>query len=217
MSKLFSYCIINDHGAAPNPFWGICTLAICKPVIRRTAQIGDWVIATGSARYGLENKLVYAMKVSNIMTLKQYDVYCSLKLQNKIPVYKTTDLRLKVGDCIYDYSKEEPLLRTSVHTKENIPRDLGGINVLLSDHFYYFGSSPVPLPAHLLPIIRQGQGHKSTSNNSYFEKFVTWIETSKLKKNKINAMPFGLKLYVDEDLKNECSQTDLEKMMLMKI
>jgi hypothetical protein len=41
MKKLYSYCIPVDDGAAPNPFWDICTLVICKPVIRRTAQIGD--------------------------------------------------------------------------------------------------------------------------------------------------------------------------------
>ncbi len=108
MPKLYSYCIINDHGAAPNPFWGICTLAICKPVIRRSAQIGDWIVATGSSKYGFENQLVYAMKVSEIMSLEEYDAYCKNKLPNKIPVYKTIDLRLKVGDCIYDYSNGQP-------------------------------------------------------------------------------------------------------------
>lgn len=37
---LFSYCIPYDDGAAPNPFWGLCTLAICKPRIRRAAKEG---------------------------------------------------------------------------------------------------------------------------------------------------------------------------------
>ncbi len=87
MPKLYSYCIINDHWAAPNPFWGICTLGICKPVIRRSAQNGDWIVATGSSKYGFENQLVYAMKVSEIMSLEEYDAYCKNKLPNKIPVF----------------------------------------------------------------------------------------------------------------------------------
>ena len=48
MPRLFSYCIPVDDAAAPNPFWGYCTLAICKPGHWRVAQVGDWVIGTGS-------------------------------------------------------------------------------------------------------------------------------------------------------------------------
>lgn len=211
MPKLYSYCIINDHGAAPNPFWGICTLAICKPVIRRSASVGDWIVATGSAKHNLTDQLVYAMRVSRVMTLKEYDSFCRLELPNKIPVYKTTDMRLKVGDCIYDFSAGEPRLRPSVHTEENKEKDLGGINVLLSDHFFYFGSKPIPLPNDLLPIVRQGQGHKSTTNASYLEKFVAWIETFKTARNKVSASPLGLNLYREEDFKNKCSRSDLEQ------
>ena len=43
MTKLYSYCLPYDDGAAPNPFWGTCTLVICKPAIRRTARVGDWI------------------------------------------------------------------------------------------------------------------------------------------------------------------------------
>lgn len=40
---LFSYILKIDDGAAPNPFWGQCTLTICKPKIRKTADNGDWL------------------------------------------------------------------------------------------------------------------------------------------------------------------------------
>lgn len=66
--KLYSYRIPVDDGAAPNPYWDICTLVICKPAIRRTAQVGDWVIGTGSKNSpigNIEDKLVYAMKVTD--------------------------------------------------------------------------------------------------------------------------------------------------------
>lgn len=65
--RLFSYCIPHDHGAAPNPFWGVCTLTICKPGIRRVAQVGDWVVGVGSVNVGgkdYSGKLVYVMKVT---------------------------------------------------------------------------------------------------------------------------------------------------------
>jgi hypothetical protein len=48
--KLYSYCIPYDDGAAPNPYWEVCTLVICKPVIRRTARAGDSIVGTGSKK-----------------------------------------------------------------------------------------------------------------------------------------------------------------------
>jgi len=36
--KVYSYIVAYDSGFAPNPFHGICTLACCKPTIRRTAH-----------------------------------------------------------------------------------------------------------------------------------------------------------------------------------
>ena len=46
--ELYSYVIKHDSGFAANPFCGYCTLADCKPAIRRTAKVGDWIV---SARY----------------------------------------------------------------------------------------------------------------------------------------------------------------------
>jgi len=71
-------------GLAPNPFWGLCTLALCKPIIRRTAKIGDWVIGTGSARTHTQKSvfekfsgsIVYAMKITDRKSLEEYDQYC---------------------------------------------------------------------------------------------------------------------------------------------
>ena len=88
MSKLYSYILRYDDGAAPNPFWGFCTLTVCKPAIRQTASVGDWVIGTGSAnavcnngqRQDLSGSLVYAMKITRILSLEEYDWYCREKI-----------------------------------------------------------------------------------------------------------------------------------------
>lgn len=61
-ARLYSYTITHDTGFAPNPFWGWCTLATCKPQIRRTAQVGDWIAGLSPKATG--NRLVYAMQVS---------------------------------------------------------------------------------------------------------------------------------------------------------
>src|ERR1039458_1212005 len=70
--KLHSYVVARDYGFAPNPFFGICTLATCKPGIRGVAQIGDWVVGTGSKARGRDTHIVYAMRVTGAMTFDQY-------------------------------------------------------------------------------------------------------------------------------------------------
>ena len=59
---MFSYKIEHDFGLAPNPFWGVMTLAVCKGKIRRhkKLQIGDWIIGTGSQKLKNLNHIIYA-------------------------------------------------------------------------------------------------------------------------------------------------------------
>ncbi|MCH7655569.1 MAG: hypothetical protein IIC95_06215, partial [Chloroflexi bacterium] len=70
--KLYTYVVARDYGFAPNPFFGFCTLATCKPLIRRHASIGDWVLGTGSRLHDREGHLVFAMLVTEILTFDQY-------------------------------------------------------------------------------------------------------------------------------------------------
>ena len=178
--KLFSYCLPFDDGAAPNPFWGQCTLAICKPAIRRKARIGDWIVGTGSKHSPIGNiagQVVYAMRVTGKMTMRGYDQFTSSELPNKIPQMDHTDRRRWCGDSIYDFSTFPPSLRPSVHqTEEDQKRDVSGRFVLLSDHFFYFGDQPIALPEALLGIVKQGQSHRSDENDKYFDDFVRWID-----------------------------------------
>ncbi|MEN9521235.1 MAG: hypothetical protein RLZZ381_3823 [Cyanobacteriota bacterium] len=149
--RLYSYCLRYDDGAAPNPYWGICTLAICKPVIRRTANLGDWIVGLGSATSPIGNisqYVVYAMKVTNKLSMSEYEKFCQHQYLNKIPDWQNFNFTKRVGDCIYDFSNsnQSPRLRDSVHSEGNKETDLKGKNVLLSDHFYYFGDRPTPFP-----------------------------------------------------------------------
>lgn len=180
LTTLFSYRVRYDDGAAPNPFWGICTLTICKPVIRRTAEEGDWIAGTGAVTSDLrdaENRLVYAMRVTRKLSMKQYDAYTSEHLHAKVPDLQSTDQRRWVGDSIYDFSVEPPRLRSGVHTEQNRETDLGGVNALLSGHFLYFGRKAISLPKDLRPIIKRGQGHKSRANDAFVSRFEDWISS----------------------------------------
>lgn len=190
--RLFSYCIAIDDGAAPNPYWGICTLTICKPVIRRIADLGDWVIGVGSKNAlgrDYSGKLVYAMQVTDIMTLRQYDGFCRTHLRGKIPNLRSQDYKRKIGDCIYDFSGlKRGKQRPGVHQSGNKVKDLRGKNALLSDHFYYFGDKAIDIPHQFAILIRNGQGHQSTKNEAIKGAFIDWL-TSSFKPNKLYGEP----------------------------
>lgn len=70
MAKAYSYIVARDYGFAPNPFFGVLTLATCKPGIRYSAEIGDFIIGNANKAHG--NKLIYMAKVSEILTFDQY-------------------------------------------------------------------------------------------------------------------------------------------------
>lgn len=123
MPTLFSYCIPIDDGAAPNPYWGICTLVICKPKIRLEARIGDWVVGTGSTDSPIGDVsgcVVYAMKVTRKMSMKEYDAFTAHNLRQKIPDWQNRDSRKRLGDSIYDFSKKPPSQRKGC-TRRKIP------------------------------------------------------------------------------------------------
>ena len=202
MSTFFSYVIPSDNGAAPNPFWGICTLIICKPAIRRAPQVGDWIVGTGSADSpigDIRGKVVYAMRVTDKTPIWCYDAYVRERLPNKIPRWYSGNPCLMVGDSIYDSSCDPPKVRKSVHDENNREHDLSGQYTLLSEHFYYFGDRPRELPDHLLGLVKRGPGHRSRANNRYIAPFLEWLDSLGLEPNQLYGKPQG-KLFWDYEL-----------------
>jgi hypothetical protein len=100
--RLFTYTIPINDGAAPNPFRGMCSLAICKPGIRRTAQKGDWVAGLGSKNTqhsgDLSRRLVYAMHVDEVVSLADYDRRAPADWPHRIPNAGSADVTERLGD-----------------------------------------------------------------------------------------------------------------------
>ena len=202
---LYSYMLRYDCGLSPNPFFDVCTLAVCKPGIRKAASVGDWVVGTGSKNAKLEDRkrdfsgrVVCAMKITDKMTLEEYDEFCRKDLEGKIPERRSKDYRKKVGDCIYDYSEggEQPLQRKGVHNESNIKTDLSGENVLLSSEFYYFGENPKIMPHYLRAIIPGNKGFKVCKAATLINRFEQWLE-DKFEANKLSDEP-QMKYKIDE-------------------
>ena len=181
---MYSYVLDIDDGAAPKPYHGYCTLAICKPSIRRIATFGDWIIGTGNSKIG-NNKLIYAMKVTEAMDFKHY--FNDNRFQKKIPVFNGRDKYSHLGDNIYEPTVNGFKQLPSVHSNGNeanlktklhdLGKNLENNRVLISEHFYYFGDKAVEIPINLLKIIKKWQGHKSDSISKEdieeFEKFIS--------------------------------------------
>ena len=213
MPQLFTYTIPVDDGAAPNPFRGICTLAICKPGIRRVAKKGDWVAGLGSKNApsgDLSKRLVYAMRIGEVISLKDYDQRAPTEWPDRIPNIQSADLWERLGDCIYDYSRRPPTQRPGVHGLGNIETDLSGKNVLISRDFYYLGNRAIKLPKNLHPICHQTQGHRKNSNAAYFEQFVAWVRGLGLAPNQMHGWPDYIPSWSSIDSSGACSARKLD-------
>ena len=211
--RLYTYIIPIDNGSAPNPWGGFCTLNICKPGIRRTAKKGDWVMGTGSKNVkgqgDLSGKCVYLMKVTEVLSMNEYDTWAKKNAPIKIPDFKDkSEPKKRVGDSIYDFSENPPKIRMSVHTEDNRSTDMSGSCTLISNHFIYFGDTPINIPQELNQIVLKGVGHRSNANNDYKDQFLHWAESlfAKYGLNSINGRPQqNLTDMSEEEFKSECN------------
>ena len=154
--------------------------------------MGDWIVGTGSVNSpigDISGQVVYVMRVSQKMTIEAYDHYVREHIPNKIPKWFSRDVRRWLGDAIYAFSVDPPSVRLSVHNESHRESDLGGYYALLSYHFYYFGDQPRQSPDHLLPIVKQGSGHRSRANDPYVEEFLDWLNSLDLKSNRVSGKP----------------------------
>lgn len=166
---LYSYIVKHDTGFAPNPFFGCCTLACCKPGIRKQARPGDWIVGLTPASKG--NKIVYFMEVNAVLGFDEY--WLDRRFKEKRPTIGAGNAA-KRGDNIYQPSTTHSFgyrQLPSTHTKpqftehedaERKEDDLSGKLVLASTTFAYFGSNAPDLPPELpeLQDLIVGRGHK---------------------------------------------------------
>jgi hypothetical protein len=146
----YAYKITRDYGFAPNPFFGYCTLACCKPHIRKKADIGDWIIGTGAVENNLLYNLIFLMRISEKMTFEDY--WNDGRFRRKKPVLNGS-LKQMHGDNIY-YTENKKWCQMDSHhsfyngelNEANLKQDLSGKFVLISNHFIYLGRKHIRVP-----------------------------------------------------------------------
>ena len=182
--KLHSYVVARDYGFAPNPFYDFCTLATCKPRIRQSAAIGDWVVGTGSKSKARDGRLVFAMCVSEILSFQRY--WEDPRFRRKRPDLRGS-LKQAFGDNIYyqDLKTGQWRQKDSHHSliygeqnQANIDRDTGSDRVLISDNFVYWGGEGPEIPQFQgCSICKAGAGHKSNFPCDLVQEFIDWLRS----------------------------------------
>lgn len=197
-SRLYIYVVDRDLGFAPNPFHGLCSLATCKPDIRNTAKVDDWVLGVGGGRLKATGRCIYMMKVTRKVTFNEY--WNSPEFNDKKPI-RNGSKKMLLGDNIYSWMEESKSWHQA-HSHHSLPngdineynlnRDTKSNKVLLSDHFYYFGQSAPMIPVALVERIgyKNGVGHRIFDSPQAFD-IVKWVEEEYgHSKNLVLADPF---------------------------
>jgi putative DNA base modification enzyme with NMAD domain len=167
--KLFSYVVDHDEGRAPNPYFGFCTLCLCKyrktkknrqNVVER-ANVGDWVVGTGGAskRSAGHGKIIYAMRVDK--KIPRVDYYQDRTFAKK-----------KNGDRGDNLRPENYFQETQQF-------------VLISGHYWYFGRKAIPIPKTKFPELeKRGPGFRSDFKESYISRFTSWLKKNYKKRGR---------------------------------
>jgi hypothetical protein len=145
-SYLRAYAITRDFGFAPNPFHGFCTLATCKPKIRKSAKLGDWIMGIGGSTLPeVKRRCLLLMKVEEKVSFQEY--WENARFSLKKPVRNGSRVQM-LGDNIYHKEGNGNWIQEDSHHSNpdgtpnfvNLRVDTGITDqVLISHCFLYFG------------------------------------------------------------------------------
>lgn len=179
--SIYAYKITRDYGFAPNPFGEYCTLACCKPHIRKKAIVGDWIIGTGAIENNLLYHLIFLMKVTEKLSFQEY--WNDKRFNYKKPIMNGS-LKQIHGDNIYFNENNIWFQLDSHHSfyngilnDENLRQDLSGEFVLISDCFVYLGEQNIKVPkkyVELCPTNRH-RDYITVRNMELAEEFISSI------------------------------------------
>ena len=190
--RIYVYKIIEDSGGAPCVTRALLTLALCKPSIRRSAAVGDWIFAFGSNNEDPANRLVYIASVTQKITDGQY--YELARFTNR-------------GDCIYQRMRDGRFVRRSgarFHNDADLrdydvgesPDYRNAISLVSSDFRYYGDNSnddwKIKAPGLTRVVEQMCQGHRINHSRQVREELIelrkrSWRKTQRVQGRPIHA------------------------------
>jgi Nucleotide modification associated domain 2 len=166
--KIFRYVVRYDHGSAPRPFGGWCSLTICKPRIRASAQPGDWIIGFRSRSPG---RVTYVMQVEEVIPLGIY--WADPRFVDRRPGFSP------VPDNIYRSADNGTLQQVAnpVHGPADEATDVSGKNALVGRRFWYFGSDSPDISTDLVHLVHAHIGeafgaHRRPDDVQHLERWL---------------------------------------------
>ncbi|MFT7434059.1 MAG: hypothetical protein ACI9TY_001704 [Alphaproteobacteria bacterium] len=168
--RLVVYVVASDEGLAPNIQGNHCSLAVCKPVVRRVAKLKtDWIVGMSTNKHG-KKKLIYVMQVEEKLSFNQFF------LDNRFDSKKPHKTNPKGDNFIWDGQA----LRCASHYghAEKMTRNLSVDNVLVARQYWYFGENAPEIPHGLFETkLVQGprRGHKIVANAFAIDAFYNWL------------------------------------------
>lgn len=176
-TRILSYVVASDNGLAPNITGGICTLTVCKPLVRQVATVGvDWIVGMSHSRHG-RNRVIYAMQVGEKIPFGTY--FLDPRFACKKP---DAD---KKGDNFFQAEDDAFVIPFSCAAHygkpDKIARNLKAPWAIIGHQFWYFGGSAPELPrplhgSHLALAGRGRRGHRVTIDPQQIEIFKDWIK-----------------------------------------
>ena len=161
MPKIYFYKLTCDDNGAPCVHDGMLSLAICKPMIRGTAQPDDLIFGFAANSLRRDNRLLYLARVTGKVGKGGY--YVQKQFAGR-------------DDCIYERRGSRFVRRTDarpgLHDRpDDLDHDLGQCpdyakaNVLLSRDFRYFGANGSAGYKSRFPRLKEaveplGRGHR---------------------------------------------------------
>jgi len=138
--RVWSYVITTDRGSAPNFGPPAVTLTVCKPRIRRSALVGDLVLAfNGRPLAANPHSVRWAGIVAEVLTLEEY--WNDARFRLKRPEHSA------VPDNIYRLDQGMwDQVPNSTHDSGNVKTDIRGANALIFGKAWYFGATAPELP-----------------------------------------------------------------------
>lgn len=128
------------------------------------------MIGSGSVRSGLAGKLIYAMRVTEVLPFKTYwERYPSKRPSPRSAVTRR-------GDNIWHpIGNRWRGVRGALHNDAHRARDLRGANALIAEEFFYFGHQAIVVPQRFVSMLATTQGHKNTYDTALIGRFWTWL------------------------------------------
>lgn len=158
MSKIYFYKLTVDDGGAPCVQDGVLSLAICKPMIRSMADVGNLIFGFAANSLHSDNRLIYVAKVTE--TSDNGDYYRAVRYARR-------------PDRVYRWRGGGFEWRSGAlyHGPKHLKHDLGKhpeyprARVLLSSDFRYFGADGRADYKSRFSAVRRaveglGQGHR---------------------------------------------------------